>query len=760
LLIAFVRRVPICEALLLASAVLGRSADASAPQSQSFRIRIAEDGVYRVTYEQLLAAGMDGPVAADALDMVNRGRRVRLRVEDGADGRFGPGDRIVFIGRHLPGASSHFHDYSPFNVYWLHTRSTADPYRFNAPARASLPSTAESRKPERHLHLERDLLRVAEPARLGVSEPESLWYWMRLTHLASVPARVPIDLSNLDREAGPVSLRLRFRGGSDAASAANLGIPDHVVELALNGHPIGEACWRGRGHHEVAFDDIDAAYIETGSNLLELRVPTRSPGDAGETLVDVVYLDWVEVVFARDARLGSGQERVRLSRDGRDGLLRLVASAHDRALARVEAVRLIGANGMHALLEPRANGGGPDSRLVFEFPVDAADSPLWIVAGGDALRDPDGIELDRPSALADRTEQRDYFIIAHASLVDALRPLADFHHDRGLQTELIDVQDVYDEFNFGIKHPRAIRAFLAHARAHRPEPAASHVLLAGDASWYVKEHAEATPERVRFNERDLVPTWHLPSRDGPAASDTPYVQLDDTTVPAMAIGRFPAATPAEAQAMVDKTLHYMRDSTPGAWRSRIVLASESGRNFPARNEGLAQRARSAGLSVRELLTHDETGERQRSRYRSEFDAGMLLLHFFGHGGRYMWQAAPMHGGSSANLFDMQDLDLLAPSSRLPIVLSMSCATGPFDHPSADSLAEKFVRLPDRGAIAVLAASARNSPSARFTHALFEEILGGGTLGEAVRKAKAAGAHPDMIAYYNLFGDPALVPARP
>jgi len=145
--------------------------------------------------------------------------------------------------------------------------------------------------------------------------------------------------------------------------------------------------------------------------------------------------------------------------------------------------------------------------------------------------------------------------------------------------------------------------------------------------------------------------------------------------------------------------------------------------------------------------------------RSAIDEGMLVLHFFGHGGRFMWQTAPALG-NAGHLFGMQDLDLLAPSDRLPIVLSMSCATGPFDHPAADSLAEKFLRIEDRGAVAVLAASARNSPSLGFTNSLLEGILAAGTLGEAVRVAKSARMHPDSALFYNLLGDPALVPARP
>lgn len=212
--------------------------------------------------------------------------------------------------------------------------------------------------------------------------------------------------------------------------------------------------------------------------------------------------------------------------------------------------------------------------------------------------------------------------------------------------------------------------------------------------------------------------------------------------------------------MVAKTVAYMENPEPGPWRSRVVLASDPTRNLSARNQPLAERARAAGLTAMEILA-DGMGdlEQHQHRLRSALDAGTLVMHFFGHGGRFMWQTAPSRG-DAGDLFDMDDLDLLAPSNRLPIVLSMSCATGPFDHPAADSLAEKFLRMPDRGAVAVLAASARNSPSVHFTNLLLDGILEADTIGEAVRIAKRARMHPDSALFYNLFGDPALVPARP
>ena len=72
-------------------------------------------------------------------------------------------------------------------------------------------------------------------------------------------------------------------------------------------------------------------------------------------------------------------------------------------------------------------------------------------------------------------------------------------------------------------------------------------------------------------------------------------------------------------------------------------------------------------------------------------------------------------------------------------------------------------MPDRGAVAVVAASARNRPSMRFSEVLVQELSRPGAyLGEAVMAAKRAAGSTEPANLYNLLGDPALTlwPAAP
>ncbi|MCP4663052.1 MAG: hypothetical protein GY856_47280, partial [bacterium] len=133
----------------------------------------------------------------------------------------------------------------------------------------------------------------------------------------------------------------------------------------------------------------------------------------------------------------------------------------------------------------------------------------------------------------------------------------------------------------------------------------------------------------------------------------------------------------------------------------------------------------------------------------------------GHGGRYIWRTGPPDLKKNHDLFTLDHLEQLSAGGPLPVVLSLTCYSAPFDHPNADSIGEKLLRLDERGAIAVVAASWRNQPVLLWSEALLEELTRpGATVGEALKAAKRRVNAPMFTATYNLLGDPAVPVARP
>ncbi|MEP7008852.1 MAG: C25 family cysteine peptidase [Acidobacteriota bacterium] len=752
-------------------ALLAPAAATAAVARPTFKIAVEETAAYRVRFEDLASAGLGRRLPSGGLVLTCAGLPVPLWVEDGGDGTFGPGDHLEFLGRRLAGEVSTLNEDTRENVYVLRTDATH-------PARGSIAAPPASGPPLALFtarHLEQDLLILRLPPPVDGRRDE-LWYWAKLTQ-DQEPWRQTLDLRDLaSASVGKAALSLQFRGWSQPREKADPGDADHRVEVLLNGAVIASAAWNGTDLYRLDVPGLALDALVPGDNIVELKVPPRAANAAGTPLVDVVMLDWIEISYPRSAWIGDEQARLTLVAAGKPGPLRIRSDKNKAG----QGLLVFGDGGWRGV----ARAVGDATWAVDPPPGERA----VIVTPATRLAAPAAIVLDRPSRLADPGNRADYIIIAHSTLIDAVRPLAELHRARGLRVMVVDVEDVYDEFSHGIAGPRALRSFLDFAWHHWARPAPRSVLLVGDASWDAKNaHAEdanypdsiyrpgesepfakipSTPYAVEagLNHRNLIPTWIHTTRDGHSASDNWFVAIDgDDDLPDLAIGRFPVVEPAEVSAIVEKIRRYVTAPEPGSWRRDVLLVTNDEPSFQAGSDGLARWVATMGYATEKIYpaAAEVSNERNTQNLLAAFDRGAAIVHFFGHGGRYIWRTGPPDLVKNQDLFTLADLDGLQPTGRLPVVLSMTCYSAPFDHPNADSIGEKLLRIPGKGAIAVLAASWRNASSASWGQAVIAELTHpGATIGEAVMRAKYQIQDPDFVATYNLLGDPAMPMALP
>jgi len=643
----------------------------------SYRLAVRDDGVYRVSFDAL---GYTGELPETSrIFLSERGKSVELRVEDGGDGLFGPGDHFTFVGRHLDGPNAWFDEHSAENVYRLGLRDQDNSNPLDLPELTGRVDTPVVQ------HFEQQLLRVALPE--SDETDVERWYWKRLSHLDHQPFQL-----ELADGLTPVGITAAFAGLSRDAAALAAGLPQHVVELWMNGSLVGQLDWNGQqsASIDVEHQAIDRAIHGNASHpvKLEVRVPIRRIGENDAPLIDLVLLNWIEIEYAA----APGQISIPERNSGR----RLLVPKHYL-------------------------------------------SPLWI-------------RPDRHSSLRADRSQVDYLMITHGSLRAALEPLAAMHRRQGLRVQVVDVEDIYDEYNHGIVSPQAILEFIRYTRKTRQAPAVRYVLLAGDASWDVYSDAGAR--------RNLVPTMQVQAYDELAASDNGFAtSSDDDWRPDLAIGRIPAATADELSIVVDKMVRYAEDSPEGEWRRNITWVTDINEDFQSISNQLAEGLTAAGFLANRIYPreNEETGAQNQQDIVDAINNGQLLLHFLGHGGRFVWRTGAPDYRNSSDLFSTRNIDQLQNRGRLPMVLSMTCSSGPFDHPEAGSIAEAFLVHADGGAVGVLAASWRVPASQSFSSLLMGELTQNGqSVGEAIMKAKQSEPNRALVESYNLLGDPALV----
>jgi hypothetical protein len=231
---------------------------------------------------------------------------------------------------------------------------------------------------------------------------------------------------------------------------------------------------------------------------------------------------------------------------------------------------------------------------------------------------------------------------------------------------------------------------------------------------------------------------------------------DDDLVPDVAVGRLPATSVEELDAMIDKVIGY-ETSTTGAWQSCVILAADNpdvAGDFEASSDSIA-----AVLPPTRVRTEVHLGTlgvvTSRVSLIGALNDGAAFMSFFGHG-----QLDRLAG---EGLLVKSDVPGLSNGTRLPVITAMTCTVGQFSRPGYNCLAEDLILHPGGGAIAVWSPGglSLNGPAEQMGQAFYGRVYGAGDLrlGDAVvhamREYDESGIAAGLLDIYNLLGDPGL-----
>ncbi|MEI6853448.1 MAG: type IX secretion system sortase PorU, partial [Bacteroidota bacterium] len=157
--------------------------------------------------------------------------------------------------------------------------------------------------------------------------------------------------------------------------------------------------------------------------------------------------------------------------------------------------------------------------------------------------------------------QAELVIVTHPLFLSQANEVADFHRNNDLMNVAVaTTQQVYNEFSSGKQDPSAIRDFVRmfyDRGASDTNNRVRYLLLFGDGSYDMKQ-------RIPQN-TNMVPTWQTDNSVLPISSyvsDDFYGMLDSLEGDNLngdldvGVGRFPVSTVADADILVAKTLRY------------------------------------------------------------------------------------------------------------------------------------------------------------------------------------------------------------
>ena len=380
-------------------------------------------------------------------------------------------------------------------------------------------------------------------------------------------------------------------------------------------------------------------------------------------------------------------------------------------------------------------------------------------------------------------EAADMIIIIPASrkMQTQAERLKAYHEQKDqLRVRIVAADDLYNEFSSGTPDANAYRRYLRmlYERAQTDADMPRYLLLFGDGAW---DNRMLSSDWKSYSPEDFLLCYESENSFSATdcyVSDDYFSMLDDgeganllsSDRGDVAVGRFPVRTEADAKILVDKVISYSENTYAGSWQNEICLMGDDGNE----NQHMEDADTVARLvekmhpeyTVKRIMwdayerVNSSTGHTYPDVTRlikQQMQTGALIMDYCGHGAAYSI--------SHETVLQLADFANTV-STHLPLWVTASCDIMPFDG-QEENIGETALLNKRGGAVAFFGTT--RTVYATYNRvmnlAFMREVLGGISIGEAVRLAKNSlittrQDHTTNKLQYTLLGDPALRLAYP
>ena len=375
-------------------------------------------------------------------------------------------------------------------------------------------------------------------------------------------------------------------------------------------------------------------------------------------------------------------------------------------------------------------------------------------------------------------DDADLLIIYPAEFESAAQQLAAHRASHsGFEVKMVLVDEIYNEFSSGSLDPTAIRDFvkMVYDRSEK----FNYLLLLGDGSFDYKNIKQLNDPSgfipVFETDESLKPIEGFPTDDYYALlSNNEGANLRGALD--IAVGRIPAKTVEEAQAVAKKIINYETNpKTLGNWRLN--------QTFMADDEDSSIHQRQAnGISTKVDTLYDiynvnkifldafqqvttPGGQRYpaaKEALNNEIFKGILVLNYLGHGGSKGW--------TQERVLETNDILSWTNFDKLPLLVTATCSFTGYDDANFVTAGEEALLNPVGGAIGLFTTvrAVYSSQNERLTKAVFDQIyekVNGvhPPIGEIMRLGKNSNSQDTTninSRKFTLIGDPSMQLAIP
>jgi hypothetical protein len=523
---------------------------------------------------------------------------------------------------------------------------------------------------------------------------------------------VNFNLDGIDRSFTGAVLTVRVQG---------LTLTPHNVNVVFNGVSLQPLSGNNYDSMTRTYQIPTSMLIE-GNNTVSFRTPSN-PSDIN--LVESIKVDYPRNYLAKQNTLAFYAKSNKKSevKGFSSPNLRVFDTTYPDSPTVISNLQITQENGSFGVSIP-ANR----PRTMFAV-ADSAVLPI------------DSIEQHTPSTLATANHNASLVIITHKNWLNEAEAWANYRRNDGFSVEVVRVDDIFDEFNYGITSANSIKSFLQFAKNNWQTPP-NYVLIIGDASYDPRGFTGAANS-------NFVPTKFFDTYYEETGSDEALADFDDDGLSEMAIGRIPTQNGAFVTQLLGKVTIFEQSAGQAFSRGALFASDEpNGYDFAGMNQRLANELPAGTPKV----MVNRTSPSGRADLLNELNNGRYLVNYSGHGAPSLWAATSFY--SSADVPSMSN------GTNYSIFTMLTCLNGYFITPFSDSIAELMLKAPNGGAVAAWASSGKTTPDVQevLARRFYQKISQGNILrmGDLIKDAKQnVNGGRDVRLSWTLLGDPTL-----
>ena len=373
-----------------------------------------------------------------------------------------------------------------------------------------------------------------------------------------------------------------------------------------------------------------------------------------------------------------------------------------------------------------------------------------------------------------QVEPVDYLVVARESYAQPAKRLADFRAQQdNLNTRVVFLEDIYQEFNSGKADIGAIRNFVKYIYDNAPNGSPIRFLtLLGDTSVDYKDRIQ--------NNTNVIPTYQnlnssrtdvssFMSDDYFTMMDPNEGRMNGTDLMDLAVGRILADSPNRANEMIDKIINYEKRPSYDRYRNNFLLISDDvdeswefstiqqnlddlGDEIEANKPFINVKKIHADAYQQETSAGGDRYPEAKNDINDQIELGVAVVNYFGHGGE--------EGLAQERLVTQESVQSWQNPERFNIFVTVTCEFTRFDNPVRISGGELSYYNKEGGPVAMITTTRAISVGAgvnfnnEIAPFLFDYEDEGITAGEAVQRTKnVLNGNGKRIVFY--LGDPAM-----